>query len=105
MSDTPLVEHEGRCPICGVGLPVFVRHPNYVCRSCALRTVSASGRPVRFNNESISGGLVATFADNGETHDAVRCWIDGVECEAREAKFGGIVIQPVERDGPPSAGS
>lgn len=85
--------------MCGTPLPVMARYPHYVCRDCALRATSEDGRALRFTNESISGGFLASYADNGETYPSARCWIDGVECEAREAKFDGIVFQPtVQRE-------
>ncbi len=90
---------EHRCPICGTALPAMVRYPNYVCGDCVSRAVSESGRPVGFTNESISGGILAFYPDTGDPYASSRCWIDGMACEAREAKFGGIVLQPVDRHG------
>lgn len=62
--------------------------------------MSDAGRSLRFTNESISGGILASYVDTGEPYEFRQCWIDGVECEAREAKFGGIVFQPVAQHGP-----
>ena len=76
-------------------MPPVLRYPNHVCHACALRAVASDGRPVRFTNVSISGGIAGMHSDTCEPYDSTRCWIDGVECEAREAKFGGIVIRPV----------
>lgn len=42
------------------------------------------------------GGFVARYADTDELYDSHQCFIDGVRCHAGEARFGGIVIEPVE---------
>jgi hypothetical protein len=83
------------CPFCGGPVPSLPGHPAHACRDCAARTASEDGRPLRFTNESLSGGVVAAYADTGEPYGSRRCWIDGVPCEAREAKFGGIVVRRV----------
>jgi hypothetical protein len=49
-----------------------------------------------FSNESFSGGFIAQYADTGEARDSHLCFVDGVKCRADEARFGGIIIQPVE---------
>jgi hypothetical protein len=49
-----------------------------------------------FSNETFSGGFIAQYADTGEARDSHVCFVDGVECWADEARFGGIIIQPVE---------
>jgi hypothetical protein len=49
-----------------------------------------------FSNVSLSGGFVARYADTGEARDSHVCFIGGVKCRADEARFGGIIIQPVE---------
>jgi hypothetical protein len=49
-----------------------------------------------FSNVSLSGGFVARYADTGEARESHVCFIDGVKCWADEARFGGIIIRPVE---------
>ncbi len=57
-----------------------------------------AGRPLEFFNLTLTGGFVAAYLDTGERLDtpdgAQLCLIDGVRCRAREARFGGIVVQP-----------
>ncbi len=40
--------------------------------------------------------LRCAYADTGEARDSHLCFVDGVKCRADEARFGGIIIQPVE---------
>lgn len=47
----------------------------------------------------MSGGFEAIVADTKEEYPSHICYIEGVECWADEARFGGIVIQP--HDGHP----
>jgi hypothetical protein len=42
-------------------------------------------------------GCAAEYADTGEEYPSRECFIDGLRCEAEEARFGGIVIQRVRR--------
>jgi hypothetical protein len=83
------------CPICGTAVTPLARYPRYVCASCDAKACSAEGRPLRFFNLSMSGGFGAEYADTDEPYDSSICYIDGVKCHANEARFGGIVIQPV----------
>ena len=89
-----------RCPICQTEIPPVPRYPAYVCEHCATRATSPDGRPLAFGNESLWGGYLARFADTGEPYDSHECYIDGIPCRADEARFGGIVIQVVERQEP-----
>ena len=82
------------CPICRAEVAPNPRYRAYLCQSCAARAVSADGRPLVFGNVSMSGGFAAAYADTGEPYPAEHvCFVDGVECWADEARFGGIVIQ------------
>ncbi len=58
-----------------------------------------NGRPLDLFNPELLGGFTAAYRDTGERLDTPRdqraCVIDGVRCVAREAHFGGIVVQPV----------
>jgi hypothetical protein len=92
--DAPATVHP--CPICSQPVRVVERYPDYVCNACALRASSVDGRSLRFTNASSSGGFIATYADTGEPYASGLCWIDGVACKAQEARFGGIVIQPLQ---------
>jgi hypothetical protein len=57
--------------------------------------VAPDGQPLRFFNLSWSSGFGAEFADTAEPYESAICYIDGVKSLADEARFGGIVIQPV----------
>lgn len=92
-NDAPAPMHP--CPICSQQVRAVERYADDVCNACALRARSEQGRPLRFTNASFSGGFVATYADTGEPDLSGLCWIDGIACRAREARFGGSVIQPV----------
>jgi hypothetical protein len=83
------------CPICNRPVPPFERYPRYVCADCAGRVTSPDGRPLKFFNESLSGGYLAFYADDGTPYNSHECVIDGIRCYADEARFGGIVIQVV----------
>lgn len=81
------------CPICRIELPPSPRYPRYVCAPCAARATDEHGRLLSFFNESFSGGFIATYSDTGEVRNSHICVIDGLQCWADEARFGGIVIQ------------
>jgi hypothetical protein len=42
----------------------------------------------------MSGGYEAVCIATGEVSRSHRCFIRGVECDADEARFGGIVVTP-----------
>lgn len=85
------------CPIDGTPLQANPRYPLQVCRDCAGRVVDADGRALRLGNVSLSGGFAAHHADDGSPCERAtadgRVFVDGVPCQAREARFGGVVVQ------------
>jgi len=83
-----------KCPICGASVAPDPRYPRAACPSCARTAANQDGRPLRFYNEAISGGIYGVFQDTGEQTLETTCFIDGVECLAQEAHMGGIVILP-----------
>lgn len=93
------------CPLCGEPALHLDRYPHAVCLACGSRTVDSAGRRVVGYNTSIFGGFEARFATDdgtsGEVCDEVtqsgRCWIDGHECSIGEARFGGVVVQAIEK--------
>jgi hypothetical protein len=85
------------CPICSAPVYHFERYPRQVCGDCYSRACDAGGRPLLFGNASISGGFVAVYADTGENYGKHQCFIDGIECRADEFRFGGIVIEAVDK--------
>jgi hypothetical protein len=84
------------CPICHAEVAPSLRYPRYLCSNCAGKATDEDGHPLAFSNESLSGGFIAEYRDTGEARDSHVCYVDGVKCRADEARFGGIVIQPME---------
>ncbi|MDQ3814132.1 MAG: hypothetical protein M3347_09295 [Armatimonadota bacterium] len=91
------------CPICHAEVPPNPRYPRYVCPDCEARAADENDRALKFYNESFSGGFIAQYADTGEKRDSHICFIDGIKCWADEARFGGIVIQPMQEPAPRGA--
>jgi len=89
------------CSNCYKEIPYQVRYPKCICFECASKNkYDKKGNLLEFSNQGISGGLRITYLDsNGNsirednTQDFSECYIDGKLFFAREAKFGGIVIQ------------
>jgi hypothetical protein len=85
---------DGPCPVCAMPRPSSTRYPQNVCADCVGRAEDGTGRRLRFFNTDLSGGFGAAYVDNGEARDSDGCFIDGRRCRAREARFGGIVVEP-----------
>jgi hypothetical protein len=87
-----------RCPICLAEVAENPRYPDHLCSECARRAVDADGRPLKFYNTSLSGGFEAIYADDKTPAEAVTrdriVFVDGAQCVADEARFGGIIIRP-----------
>ena len=100
MDDAP----SGRCPVCDRAAHQTERYPRALCPACAGRATDLRRRPVDLGNEALSGGMVARHCDDGSFCEQVtgdgRVLIDDVEHRAGEARFGGIVVEPVSP--PPS---
>ena len=86
------------CPICKNETKRSARYPNYICRSCAENPLSEDGRALQFYNVSMAGGFEAKYTDTGEVRDSHICFVQGKKCWADEARFGGIVIQPLDEE-------
>lgn len=84
-----------QCPICKVDLEPNPRYPKYVCKTCASMATDKEGRSLKFSNIDFSGGYMARFSDTNEEYDSHTCYINGFECHADEARFGGIVIEKI----------
>ncbi|MFN1835254.1 hypothetical protein AB2B38_008330 [Balneola sp. MJW-20] len=94
---------EQRCPICDKNVTPIERYPNYVCVDCQERMTDKEGRRVDFaeRSEQRDGviylkGIGGYYVDTDENYDSLFCFIDGSKFRASEARFGGVVIQPVE---------
>lgn len=81
------------CPTCSTPMRPSSRYPRAICNACASRATDAAGRPLTFSNRSISGGFIARYRDTGEEYLGHTCYVDGRECYADEARFGGVVVQ------------
>jgi len=84
---------DNHCPVCLKPLELVERYPRRVCDTCASNARSKDGRLLVFSNESMSGGVIAHYAETGETYPSHECYIYGIKCHADEARFGGIVIE------------
>ena len=82
------------CPICTTPVPHWERYPRAVCGACYDKACDDRGRKLNFDNVSMSGGFEAIVTDTKEEYASHICYIEGVECWADEARFGGIAIQP-----------
>jgi 5'-nucleotidase len=85
------------CPICSREVESSSRYPSYICPDCVATAQSRDDRPVRFFNEDISGGFVASHGDTNEKSEDHICYINRIKCRADEAYMGGIVVQPVRK--------
>ena len=82
------------CPICNSEVTPYSRYPKYVCNECFDKATDKDGRKVTFANTHIMGyGCEGIYIDTREKYNSNICYIDGQECEADEARFGGIVIE------------
>jgi hypothetical protein len=82
-----------RCPVCEREVKLNARYPRYVCSSCCKRATAPDRRKVEFFQSGALGLLAARYVETGEDYMGADCTIDGVECWAEEARFGGIVVQ------------
>jgi hypothetical protein len=93
----------GKCTVCGIDISQDAyspRYPMHACQNCAKRAGDHEGRKVTYSNTHISGGLIATYEDNGipyikgdGTYNEA-CYIDGIPFKAQEAYMGGVVLLP-----------
>lgn len=95
MSETP-----GHfCPACGAPQKAFLRYPWHLCANCRNRAVDGAGRVLEFANESFSGGFMFRYAGDGDdgwiSCRAVIALVDKRPVHITEARFGGIVAEPL----------
>lgn len=87
------------CPGCGARLKFNPRYPWHFCSACLARATDVDGRRLVFGNVSLSGGLAWAWADDPEHRDdevpGVVCLIDGRPVIISEARFGGVVAEPL----------
>jgi len=92
------------CANCFKEVSYQARYPKYICYECASKNkYDKNGNLLEFSNLGISGGLKITYKNStgttirdDDTQEYCECIIDGKVFIAKEAKFGGIVIQAKE---------
>ena len=71
------------CPVCDESVKPSARYPNYICESCLAGGVEQDGA----NVDLVDLGVYSQVN--------VPCVVKGIECIANEARFGGVVVQPI----------
>jgi len=92
------------CSNCFKEVYYNVRYPKYICSDCMSKDkFDSRGNLLEFSNYDITGGFVITYRDSkgrtireDGTQGYCECLIDNKLFFAKEAKFGGIVIQKKE---------
>ena len=89
----------GPCPHDGSQTPQPPRYPNALCGGCSERATDLAGRELELFNVSLSGGFETRHVGDQTLCQQVtrdgRVLTDGTVYLAGEARFGGIVIQPM----------
>ncbi|MCC9642893.1 hypothetical protein LOC71_11450 [Rhodopirellula sp. JC740] len=87
------------CPVCGASQRSVPRYPWYLCSECLGLAEDGDGRRLTFGNVSFSGGLYYAHADKPEPKPhsclAVICFVNRRPVIVTEARFGGVVAQPL----------
>ena len=85
------------CPGCGAAQRPRARYPWYFCQTCLKSAQDSHGRRVEFSNASLSGGLVWRLAGSSNVQEATQviCLIRARPALISEARFGGVVAQPL----------
>ena len=83
------------CPICKNSVFIMDRYPNYICANCVEKygTYTQDGKKIIFSNRTLFGGFKSIV--DGHDTEIHTCYVNNIKCYADEARFGGIVIQPV----------
>ncbi len=101
MAEAPPVDKEPThfCPGCGVQLRIFARYPWYFCQDCLALAEDEHGRRLAFYNINPLGGFGWCYADDpgqcDEQASLVTCFIRKRPVAVHEARFGGIVAEPL----------
>jgi hypothetical protein len=82
------------CPSCGGKGRHSPRYFAAICRKCEELVTDATGQKVDVSNADIWSGVRIDMSGKILAEDTA-LFVNGIECQAREARFGGIVIQPV----------
>lgn len=86
------------CPICSGPGRGSARYPGALCETCQESVVDINGHRVELYNQDMSGGLlIKTWQDEAVVNpEEMPLFCKEVECRAREHRFGGVVVQPVQ---------
>lgn len=95
-----MTEHVSHfCPGCGSEQRAFGRYPWYFCNACLETAEDGTGRRLVFGNASFGGGLTWGYADDRARYDdkatLVLCHIRQRRVAVHEARFGGVVAEPL----------
>jgi len=89
-------EYKQYCSNCKKAVSPNARYPKYICEDCVELLTDTSGRKVKFfNTELIGHGCQGYYEGAGskEKYHLTTAFIEEKEFFAKEAYFGGIVIQ------------
>jgi hypothetical protein len=86
------------CPICSGAGRDSARYPGALCEACEGSVVDINGNRVDLFNQGMSGGLIIRTLDDEiiAKPEEMPLFCNGVECRAREHRFGGVVVQPLK---------
>jgi len=74
---------EQYCPICNEAVKANPRYPNYVCSNCLADGLEVNGNKVLVSEVDVQSDV------------EISCIVKGVNCTAKEAHFGGTVVQTI----------
>ncbi|MEM6348148.1 MAG: hypothetical protein AAF927_29980 [Bacteroidota bacterium] len=81
------------CPNCTKKVSFYPRYPTYICSDCSDLITDKSGRRLSFSNTSMSGGCQGYYLNTNEKYEGYDCYIGDKQFVAKEARFGGVVIE------------
>ncbi len=81
------------CPNCTKRVSFYSRYPTYICTDCRELITDKAGRRLSFSNTSMSGGCQGYYLDTKEKYEGYDCYIGDKQFVAKEARFGGVVIE------------
>lgn len=85
------------CPGCGAPQRAFARYPWYFCGLCLATATDHAGNRLRFANTDFGGGFCFSIGDDPVAYvcAAVTCRIADRPVIVHEARFGGVVAEPL----------
>lgn len=96
------------CPGCGAEQRPNSRYPWSFCHTCLGKAETGSGAKLGFGNSSLGGGLDYWLADQPQARVSARrvlCHILGRPVQVGEARFGGVVAEPLTSPPPYAKGT